>query len=559
MFRLRSLALAAAVFSSFAASSLAHAQLPEPVMQALRTTGIAEDAVSVLVLRDEQTVLSHLADRPMQPASTMKLVSTLVGLETLGPVFRGRTELRTTGELQGDTLKGDLVLRGGADVDLSGEALENMLRSLRYQGIRKIQGHLVIDRQLFNPARADLGVPPFDESPEAYYNVIPDAAMINKNMLQLDLRSTGSQLKVQMQPALQGVTIAHDMKLIDANCENWESGWKLPEAVPQKNGGIRVMLHGTFPKNCIQSYSINVVDRQEYVDRLFRATWKRLGGTISDTTIEGATPPGSRQLAAHLSRMLPEIVRDTNKPSDNLLARLVFLSLGSLEADPALGSRPQAGSAELTLSRSDAAVRNWMRAHGINDTGLVLENGSGLSRTERITPAQMGGLLQAGLRSPWAPEFQSSMPIVAVDGTMRRRLHGSPAAGRARMKTGTLSNVVALAGYVPDATGKQLVVVAFVNSSLAGGGRGRAVVDSLVDWVAHLGGPALPVLAVPGQAAPNQATPGPQPTPQGVLATPPAQPAQPLQPAQPQPLPQQGAQQPQAQPLQPAQPAEAGR
>jgi D-alanyl-D-alanine carboxypeptidase/D-alanyl-D-alanine-endopeptidase (penicillin-binding protein 4) len=345
------------------------------------------------------------------------------------------------------------------------------------------------------------------------------------------------------------------MKLIDANCENWESGWKLPEALPQKNGGIKVMLHGTFPKNCIQSYSINVVDRQEYVDRLFRATWKRLGGTISDTTIEGATPPGSRQLAAHLSRMLPEIVRDTNKPSDNLLARLVFLSLGSLEADPALGSRPQAGSAELTLSRSDAAVRNWMRAHGINDTGLVLENGSGLSRTERITPAQMGGLLQAGLRSPWAPEFQSSMPIVAVDGTMRRRLHGSPAAGRARMKTGTLSNVVALAGYVPDATGKQLVVVAFVNSSLAGGGRGRAVVDSLVDWVAHRGGPALPVLAVPGQAAPNQATPGPQ----GVLATPPAQPAQPLQPAQPQPLPQQGAQQPQAQPLQPAQPAEAGR
>lgn len=559
MFRLRSLALAAVL----TASSLAHAQLPEPVAQALRTTGIAEDAVSLLVLRDDQTVLSHLADRPMQPASTMKLVSTLVGLETLGPVFRGRTELRTTGELQGDTLKGDLVLRGGADVDLSGEALENMLRSLRYQGIRKIQGHLVIDRQLFNPARADLGAPPFDESPEAYYNVIPDAAMINKNMLQLDLRSTGTQLKVQMQPALQGVTIAHDMKLIDANCENWESGWKLPEAVPQKDGGIKLMLHGTFPKNCNQSYSINVVDRQEYVDRLFRETWKRLGGTISDTTIEGATPPGSRQLAAHLSRTLPEIVRDTNKPSDNLLARLIFLSLGALEADPALGSRPQAGSAELTFSRSDAAVRNWMRVHGINDAGLVLENGSGLSRTERITPAQMGGLLQAGLRSPWAPEFQSSMPIVAVDGTMRRRLHGSPAAGRARMKTGTLSNVVALAGYVPDATGKPLVVVAFVNSSLAGGGRGRAVVDSLVDWVARLGGPALPVLAVPGQAAPNQATPGPQTTPQGVLATPPAQPAQPLQRAQPQALPQQGAQQaPQQQQGQDGmqrQPAEAGR
>jgi D-alanyl-D-alanine carboxypeptidase/D-alanyl-D-alanine-endopeptidase (penicillin-binding protein 4) len=543
MFRIRPLAFAATLASLVAALPV-HAQLPEPVTQVLRTTGIAEGAVSVLVLRDNQTVLSHLADRPMQPASTMKLVSTLVGLEVLGPVFRGRTELRTTGELQGDTLKGDLILRGGADVDLSGEALENMLRSLRYQGIRKIEGRLVVDRQLFNPARADLGLQPFDESPEAYYNVVPDAAMINKNMLQLDLRSTGSRLKLSMQPELQGVTIGHDMKLVDGDCKQWENGWKLPEAVPQKNGGIKVMLHGTFPKNCNQSYSINVVDRQEYVERLFRTTWKRLGGTITGTSagsaVEGATPPASRLLAEHVSRTLPEIVRDTNKPSDNLLARLVFLSLGALEADPVLGSRPAAASAENTLARSDAVVRNWMRSHGIDDKGLVLENGSGLSRTERISPIQMGGLLQAGLRSNWAPEFQSSMPIVAVDGTMRRRLHDSPAAGRARMKTGTLSNVVALAGYVPDATGKPLVVVAMVNSNLVSNGRGRAVLDTLVDWIARQNGPAQPVLSVPGQPAPSEPAPGPQQTPQGVLATPPAQPAQPLQPAQPQPLPAEG-------------------
>ncbi|WP_082439352.1 MULTISPECIES: D-alanyl-D-alanine carboxypeptidase/D-alanyl-D-alanine-endopeptidase [unclassified Massilia] len=515
MFRIRPLALAAA-FVSFATTLPAHAQLPEPVLQVMRTNGIAEDAVSVLVLRGDRTLISHLADRPMQPASTMKLVTTLVSLETLGPVFRGRTELRTTGEVQGETLKGDLILRGGADVDLSSEVLDDMLRSLRYQGIRKIEGRLVVDRQLFNPARTDLGAPPFDESPEAYYNVIPDAAMINKNMLQLDMRSTGSHLKLAMQPALQGVTIGHDMKLVNADCKQWDDGWQLPEAVPQKNGGIKVVLHGTFPKNCNQSYSINVIDRQEYVDRLFRASWKRLGGTMSGAAIEGATPPESRLLAAHVSRTLPEIVRDTNKPSDNLLARLLFLSLGALEADPVLGSRPAAGGAETTLSRSDAVVRNWMRAHGIDDSGLVLENGSGLSRTERITPVQMGGLLQAGLRSNWAPEFQSSMPIVGVDGTMRRRLHDSPAAGRARMKTGTLHNVVALAGYVPDASGQSLVVVALVNSDLAGNGRGRAVLDTLVDWVAHQNGPAQPVLAIPGEAAPAQPEqPAPPAPPQG--------------------------------------------
>jgi len=154
-----------------------------------------------------------------------------------------------------------------------------------------------------------------------------------------------------------------------------------------------------------------------------------------------------------------------------------------------LGSRPQPGAGATplvsTFARTDAAIRSWMRAHGIADAGLVLDNGSGLSRTARITPVQMAGILQAGLRSNWAPEFQASMPIVAVDGTMRRRLHDSPAAGRARMKTGTLNNVVAIAGYVPDAGGQRCVLVAMVNSERVSNGRGRIVLDALVDWLAR--------------------------------------------------------------------------
>jgi D-alanyl-D-alanine carboxypeptidase/D-alanyl-D-alanine-endopeptidase (penicillin-binding protein 4) len=505
----------------------AHAQLPAPVMDALRSANMPEDAVSALVLRDDKTILSHLADHPMQPASTMKLVTTLVSLERLGPVFRGRTELRTAGELHGDVLDGDLYLRGGADADFTTETLTAMLRKLRNQGIRKIEGRLVIDRQLFNPARLDLNVPPFDESPEAYYNVIPDAAMINKNLLQIDMRSTSGKLKLALQPELEGVTVDSDMKLVNANCVDWESGWKLPEAVPQPDGGIKVMLHGTFPKNCEMGTAINVIDRQAYLDRLFRATWKQLGGSISGDTTEGLTPASTRLLAEHLSRALPEVVRDTNKPSDNTLARLLFLSLGALEADPLAGSRPQlaatSAGTESTLARSEQAVRNWMREHGINDTGLVLENGSGLSRTERITPIQMGGLLQAGLRSNWAPEFQSSMPIVAVDGTMRRRLHDSLAAGRARLKTGTLRNVTSIAGYVPDASGRQCVVVAMVNSELVSNGRGRAVLDALVDWVARLNAPVT-APQLPGQPAPTVQPLQPQPAP-------PVQPAAPVQPA----------------------------
>jgi D-alanyl-D-alanine carboxypeptidase/D-alanyl-D-alanine-endopeptidase (penicillin-binding protein 4) len=431
----------------------------------------------------------------MHPGSTIKLVTTLAALERLGPAFRGRTELRTTAAQRGDVLAGDLVLRGGADVDLSTETLTTMLRALRYQGIRRIEGRLIVDRTLFEPARPDLGVPPFDEAPEAYYNVIPDALLVNRNMLQLDMRSTDGPLRVAMQPELQDVRVVAEMKPVDAECARWEDGWKPPEVLPRPDGVLQVTLHGTFPKNCVVSYGINVLDRQQYLDRLLRRIWRELGGSVAGDTVEAPTPPGTRLLAEHVSRPLPEIVRDTNKPSDNALARTLLLSLGALEPDPQLGSRPQATATEgapqePTAVRAERAVRDWLRSRGIADTGLVLDNGSGLSRTARIAPVQMAGVLQAGLRSDWAPEFLASLPIAAIDGTMRRRLLDSPAAGHARLKTGTLNGVSAVAGYVPDANGQPCIVVAMVNGENTGAGRARAVLDALVDWVARLDGAA---------------------------------------------------------------------
>ena len=293
----------------------------------------------------------------MQPASTMKLVTTLVGLEQLGPVFRAAPNCAPAREVVKGVLKGDLVLRGGADADFSGEVLEHMLQALRNQGIERIDGNLVLDRSLFQPARTDVGLPPFDESPEAYYNVIPDALLVNKNMLQLDMRSTASKLQLVMQPALDRVSVDSDMTLIDADCAKWEDGWKLPDAVhAEGRQASKVVLHGTFPKNCAKGYSINVLDRQDYVDRLFRAHLEQAGRHRSAATSPKArTPPDARLLAEHASRALPEVVRDINKPSDNTLARTVFLSLGSLEADPVLGSRPLAAERRHRRSRAPTA------------------------------------------------------------------------------------------------------------------------------------------------------------------------------------------------------------
>jgi D-alanyl-D-alanine carboxypeptidase/D-alanyl-D-alanine-endopeptidase (penicillin-binding protein 4) len=491
---LRPLLLAALLASPFLAQAqlpqapLPQVPLPQAVLDKLAAANITPEAMSVLVLRGDQALVSYQPERSMQPASTIKLVTTIVGLDQLGPAFRARTELRSNARVMGDMLLGDLVLRGGGDADLDTTALAGMLQALRNQGIRRIGGKLVLDRSLFNPARTDVGLPPFDESPDAYYNVIPDALLVNKNMLQLDIRSNEQGVQLVMQPELDRVKIESGMTLIAGECARWEDGWKQPEVIREASGTIRVVLRGTFPRNCVAANSINVVDRQDYVDRLLRLTWETMGGEIAGETVSGVTPADARLLASHQSRSLPEVVRDINKPSDNALARLVFLSLGSLEADPALGSKtlaPLGGMTAVptTSQRAELAVRGWMRARGINDTGFVIDNGSGLSRTERISAVQMAGVLQGALRSKWAPEFQSSMPIAAVDGTMRRRLAGSPAAERARIKTGGLSNVVAVAGYVPDASGQLCVVVAMINVDQAG--RGRPALDALIDWVAR--------------------------------------------------------------------------
>lgn len=514
------------LLAAAATSQSAQAQLPDPVTRVLQAAGIPDDAVGAVVLRGGVPLLSHNADRPMQPASTMKLVTTMVGLDQLGPVFKARTELRSSAPAVNGVLQGDLILRGGADPDFNEDVLVHMLEKLRTQGIRKITGNLVMDRQLFQPARTDVGAAPFDESPEAYYNIIPDALLLNMNLLRVDINSMDGKLKLGMLPQLELVTIESDMTLVDGECAKWEDGWKLPDYT-RKGAKITVRLHGTFPRNCSKTTVINVLERNDYVERLFRTTWARLGGTFTGRALEATagvgavtasnTPMPSRLLAEHVSRPLAEVLRDINKPSDNGLARTLFLSLGSLEPDALLGSRPipllplaavrgdslssdavapaaipgggeaAPGAATLTAERSEQVIRAWMQRHGIDDTGLVLENGSGLSRSERVRPAQMAGLLQAAQKSLWMPEFLTSLPIAAVDGTMKRRLKDSAAAARARVKTGTLKNVVAIAGYVPDANSELCIVVAMINHDLTGNGNGRKAIDALIDWVAQSG------------------------------------------------------------------------
>ncbi len=210
----------------------------------------------------------------------------------------------------------------------------------------------------------------------------------------------------------------------------------------------------------------------EYAFGLFKTLWQQAGGSIDGGLRLGAVPADAKLLYTHDSLSLAEIIRLINKYSSNVMARTLFLTLGAEKS-----GRPA------TSAGARQAVVDFLASRGITIPDLVLDNGSGLSRDERVTAEGLADVLLDAWHSQYMPEFAASLPLSATDGTLRRRFRSGEMQGRLRMKTGTLDEVSALAGYVNAASGKAYVAVILMNDPRAGAGAGQAVQTELVDWV----------------------------------------------------------------------------
>lgn len=455
-----------------ALGSSALAALPEALADSLRAARLPESALAAVVLpvNGGPPRLQQQAELALNPASSIKLLTTLAALETLGPAFSWRTGLYTEAAQHGEVLEGDLYLRGSGDPRLTYERVWLLLRELRSRGIRQIHGDLVLDRSYFRlPASAEAD---FDEQPERAYNVAPDALLLNFKALRFDIDSTaGDAVQLRIDPALPGVSAQSRMRLIDGDCARWSQGWARPE-IREQAGQITVTLQGSFPANCRASRYLGLLDPVAFADRLVRGLWAELGGEISGATREAPVPAASRLLAETQSPPFSELIRDINKLSNNTMARTVLMSLGAENPIDHLDSE----------AAGRLAVQGWLSRQGLHFPELVLDNGAGLSRSARISASHLAAVLQAGARSPLAAEFAASLPIVGIDGTMRRRLPGSALVGSSRIKTGTLDGVRSVAGYVRDSAGQDWVVVGLLNHPRADGG--LAVLDALLQWAA---------------------------------------------------------------------------
>ena len=462
---MRFLLLLSVLLPALASAAVA---VPSSVSAELRRSGIPLDAVAVDVRPAEggKALLALNNGRAFKPASVMKLLTTQAALELLGPDYRWVTRVYAQGVIEADVLRGDLLIEGSGDPRFAHEDLWRLLTRLRALGLREIRGNLVLDRRLFRSEPYDPAA--FDGRPERAYNASPDALLLDAKALSVLLqpRAIGQAAQLASEPVLAGFSIEPPIT-IDGPCNG------LRDQLQPKFSAHGLRFGGGLPASCGErelSFHLYTLDHRQYFGAVFRALWSQLGGTLSGSIIDGELRSDARELTQWVSAPLAAQLRDINKYSNNVMARNLLLSLVARRGD-------------VPAAPSTAVIRvvEWMKSAGLDSSSLVLLNGSGLAREEKLSASALAALLQRAWQQPTMPEFVASLPVAGIDGTMAKRFEQSPLKGRAHIKTGSLDDVASIAGYVTARSGKRLAVVAMINHAKAN--EARAAFDQLLLWV----------------------------------------------------------------------------
>ncbi len=398
-------------------------RLPDTIASALRLRGMPERNMSVYVRPASArgpALLTANADTARNPASTMKLVTTYSALGILGPDYRWPTELYINGAIRGGTLYGDVLLKGYGDPAFHENDFQQMLQALRARGIHHITGNLVVDTSFFKVPYQDPGA--FDGKPKAAYNAQPEALLYQER----------------------------------GSCYEFTN------------------LKGKIEKICPVSPR-NAKARADLNVNIFGGFWKlwvgKLRGQMQGRLIRAQVPPNAELIYTHYSPALREVIVEINKDSNNVMARQLMLSVGAKQM-----------GAPATPQKGAIAIGQWLESRGLSFPELRLENGSGLSRIERISARHLGEMLVDAYNSPYRQDFMNSLAILGVDGTLRNRMKKSPVTARGRFKTGTLRNVRGLAGYLTAADG-QTYVISILHNDPRARSKARAAHDDMIEWV----------------------------------------------------------------------------
>ncbi len=437
-------------------------QLPAEVQAALQRAKVPSDNFHVMVI-DTHTGstprLSHQAQERVNPASLMKLATTTAALDTLGPAFVWRTPVYVDGSVRDGVLHGNVYIKGSGDPRLVVERLWLLMRRIQGLGIQKIQGDIVLDRSAFDVPARDAAS--FDGEPLRPYNAAPDALLLNFKSLLIQFvpDRAANVARVQIEPPLAGVQFPATVTLSSGDCNDYRSALRA-----DWSDATRIRFAGSFPAVCGEKmWPIAYAAPQQFAQRAIAGMWQQLGGQLSGQVRDGSIPANLQPIFNIESATLAETIRDINKYSNNVMAQHLFLTL----------SQQQRGVGSFDASRD--VMQRWWRER-VGGEVPTFDNGSGLSREERISAQALARLLQVAWASPIMSELMSSLPVTGLDGTMKR----SKAQASAHLKTGSLRDVAGVAGFVDTASGKRLVVVAILHHANANAA--RPALDAMIDW-----------------------------------------------------------------------------
>jgi len=457
-------------FSLIFVINYASAALPIEIADALKQVGVPESGIAIFIqaVDGDRPVISLNGDKPMNPASLMKLVTTYAALEILKPTFRWRTVVYRDAVIENGILRGNLIVKGYGDPSFKENEFRRLLMGLRQQGLNIIEGDLIIDKSYF--ATRVEGYQVFDDEKWRAYNAFPSAFLVNGRNTSFRFSVNKDEVNITQEAELPEVEIVNNIQLTKNGCGHWRDRFKYDVNVT--NAKALVTFTGSFSSQCSEKYlELSLFDDEQYAFFMFRKLWHELGGQFKGNyRSQTEMPLQVVKLAEQGSEPLADVVRNINKWSNNVMARQVLLTIAAEQHNQPAN--------EL---KGMLAVKSWLMDKGINVDQLVIENGSGLSRIERVSANSLGQMLIDAYQGPTMPELLSSLPILSLEGTLIERLKGTPVSARAHMKTGSINNVSAIAGYVLDAKNRRNVVVMIVNDVKASST--KSAQDALINWV----------------------------------------------------------------------------
>lgn len=426
--------------------------------------------IEVRSLKSGKVLYARNAEKNLKPASTLKLVTTAAALDAFGPDLRLRTTLETAGRRDAmGRILGDVYLVGRGDPEMGSAGFQEMAEALKASGVRRIEGRLVGHEGLFRGDRRGSDWSWGDLV--WHYGAEVSALSFNDNSALLTVspgERAGDPVMVERSPETAYYRVVSTATTSPAGAGN--------DLVLERDfGGNVFRLGGTLPAGGEpEDLEVAVEDPARYAATVFAEILEDKGVRVAGgiATSSDPLPVGARVLAAHDSAPLGEILKGINKPSQNLRTEMLLRLLGARVKGTG------------TVEAGHGAVLDFLRRVGVSPQAWSLQDGSGLSRSDLVSPHEMVSLLAAMDRHRYGAAFKESLPIAGVDGTLEHRMRGTTAQGRVVAKTGTIRHVNALDGYAATRAGERLAFAIVVNHYTGDAKEATGAIDQIVNILA---------------------------------------------------------------------------